>query len=310
MSIKSEITRLQNAKTAIATAIKNKGVSVPTGTKLDEMGSLINNISTGTSTSDATAIASDVLQGKTAYNATGKITGTIASYSGEHTDGAEEGTAGIFPSGTLNVTQVGTYDVTNYASATFSVSTEAKTVTPSASTQNVTPTSGKYLSKVTVNPIPSNYIIPSGTKTITSNGTHDVSTYASVSVNVASSGGEDPDTPSGGTQTCTIILEGPSAYSFEMYCVKTLSAGEEIVDMKWYASDSFIEIPNVVCGSLITVVVSGVVSIPGMRVSFYEPVPYDGSPGSVAGNFQNTFVLQAPTMNFGVPSLFELYDND
>ena len=220
MSIKSEITRLQNAKTAIATAIKNKGVSVPTGTKLDEMSSLINNISTGTSTSDATAIASDVLQGKTAYNATGKITGTIASYSGEHTDGAEEGTAGIFPSGTLNVTQVGTYDVTNYASATFSVTTqtksvtagtssttvtpdsgkylssvtvnptptETKTVTPTASSQSITPTSGKYLSKVTVNAIPSSYIIPSGTKTITENGTHDVKSYASVSVNVASSG--------------------------------------------------------------------------------------------------------------------------
>ena len=192
------------------------------------------------------------------------------------------------------------------------ITTEEKTFTPTSSVQTNTPTSGKNLSKVTVNPIPSNYIITRGTKTITSNGTHDVSTYASVSVNVASSGsgGEDPDTPSGGTQTCTIILKGPSAYSFEMYCVKTLSAGEEIVDMKWYVSDSFIEIPNVVCGSLITVVVSGVVSIPGMRVSFYEPVPYDGSPGSVVGKFQNTFVLQAPTMNFDVPSLFELYDND
>lgn len=42
------------------------------------------------------------------------------------------------------------------------------------------------LSQVTVNPIPSQYIVPSGTKTITENGTGiDVASYASVDVNVA-----------------------------------------------------------------------------------------------------------------------------
>ena len=46
------------------------------------------------------------------------------------------------------------------------------------------------LSKVTVNPIPSQYIIPSGTKTITENGTGiDVASYASVNVNVSEGGG-------------------------------------------------------------------------------------------------------------------------
>lgn len=45
--------------------------------------------------------------------------------------------------------------------------------------------SGKYISSVTVNPIPGEYVVPSGTKTITSNGTHDVTNYASVSVNVS-----------------------------------------------------------------------------------------------------------------------------
>lgn len=41
---------------------------------------------------------------------------------------------------------------------------------------------------------PSNYILPSGTKSISSNGTHDVTNYASISVNV-------PTSSSGGTLT-------------------------------------------------------------------------------------------------------------
>lgn len=40
---------------------------------------------------------------------------------------------------------------------TVSIVTEEKTATPTESSQEITPTSGKVLSKVTVNPIPSNY---------------------------------------------------------------------------------------------------------------------------------------------------------
>ena len=47
MSVQSEITRLANAKTAIATAIEGKGVTVPDGTLLDGMASLIESIEAG-----------------------------------------------------------------------------------------------------------------------------------------------------------------------------------------------------------------------------------------------------------------------
>lgn len=45
MSIASEISRLQTAKVSIKTAIENKGVTVPSATKLDGYASLIDSIS-------------------------------------------------------------------------------------------------------------------------------------------------------------------------------------------------------------------------------------------------------------------------
>ena len=44
MSVQSEITRIESAKTAIATAIAGKGVTVPDGTKLDGMAALVESI--------------------------------------------------------------------------------------------------------------------------------------------------------------------------------------------------------------------------------------------------------------------------
>lgn len=49
--------------------------------------------------------------------------------------------------------------------------------------------------------VPSGYVKPSGTKSITSNGTYNVTNYASVSVNVASSGSSN--TMCSGTITTT-----------------------------------------------------------------------------------------------------------
>ena len=47
MSVQSEITRIESAKTAIASAIEGKGVTVPDGTLLDGMAALIEGIEAG-----------------------------------------------------------------------------------------------------------------------------------------------------------------------------------------------------------------------------------------------------------------------
>ena len=66
-----------------------------------------------------------------------------------------------------------------------SLNFQTKTATPSTLTQEIVADSGYTgLSKVTINPISSEYLIPSGTITITGNGQADVTQYASVIVNV------------------------------------------------------------------------------------------------------------------------------
>lgn len=75
--IKTSVQRIQQAKKSIADAIEAKGVDVPEGTKIDGMPPLIEQIETGTDTSDATATADNIEYGKTAYTAKGKEAGTL-----------------------------------------------------------------------------------------------------------------------------------------------------------------------------------------------------------------------------------------
>ena len=89
------------------------------------------------------------------------------------------------------------------------INNQNKTVTPTTSQQTVTYDSGYTgLGTVTVNRIPTNYIIPSGNKEIIDNGTGiDVAAYATVSVAVPTGGGTTPTiqslsiTPSTSEQT-------------------------------------------------------------------------------------------------------------
>lgn len=97
--------------------------------------------------SSTTAAAGDVLTGKVYVLADGTVTtGTMPN----------NGTV----SKTLDATTI-TYTIPkgyHSGTGTVTITLETKTVTPTKSAQDITPTSGKVLSKVTVNPIPDNYI--------------------------------------------------------------------------------------------------------------------------------------------------------
>ena len=104
-----------------------------------------------------------------------------------------------YNNGSLTITSQGTnaggyFHQPGYYQLTYAISgdqsLQTKTVTPTTSIQNVTADTGyTALKKVVVNAIPSEYVIPTGNKAITSNGTNiDVAQYATVSVNVSGGG--------------------------------------------------------------------------------------------------------------------------
>lgn len=110
-------------------------------------------------TTNADAVAADVLSGKVFVNGTGEVTGTMAN------NGAVSKTLDATSNNQTYTVPAGYHN----GSGTVGIVLETKTATPSTSTQNITPTSGKVLSKVTVNAIPAKYGDTTGDTAVAAN---------------------------------------------------------------------------------------------------------------------------------------------
>ncbi len=124
-------------------------------------------------TSGLTANADHVLMGETFIGANGELEeGTMPQ--------AEDVTIVLAPSKTRYQIPEGYHS----GNGSVTVDYDQLLVTPSKDRQSFGNVNGSFIGAVTVEPIPDEYIIPSGTKKIEDNGTHDVTGYASVNVDV------------------------------------------------------------------------------------------------------------------------------
>ena len=232
MSIKTEITRLQNAKASIKTAIEGKGVTVPDGTKLDGMAALVDSISSGGSSPSETWV----------LNLSGFITSTFTGISfvsnGETFSSITKGGKG--PMKFLK------YDNTNVCGATpYSGDDDVPGIAwESAIWVNIayrkltfsTPPSGDLLTWLEANAVKQandTAVQTDKAITITSNGTTEITPDApydalkkvDVTVNVASGGG-------GGVGTCklTINVTTPPSDDPE-WCLDILPADSSVADV-------------------------------------------------------------------------------
>lgn len=120
--------------------------------------------------------------------------------------------------------------------------TKSKTYTPTTSqqTETVSPDSGyNGLSQVnvTVNPIPSQYIVPSGSDTKTANGTYDVTNLAEIIVDVAGATNFVTGTISTGSTTGVKYTITPyTGDGYPIMAVIVVEGGAYVSGTDWYNS--------------------------------------------------------------------------
>lgn len=117
------------------------------------------------------------------------------------------------PTDEETITENGDYNVARIGTAHVDVqpTLDTATVTPTEQTQTVTPQQGfDGLSEVVVNPIPSEYVVPSGSVEITQNGETPVAGKATAIVNV-------PGIVPSGTKQISITQNGTTTHEVTQY---------------------------------------------------------------------------------------------
>ena len=193
MSISSEINRISQNVSDSLTAVASKGATVPSGANSDDLPNLIASLpSTHSVTYNLTGGASASVTPAKAIAGQG-FSLKLTAPTGYALSGVT-----VTMGGTDITSQVFTPDEAGGGGGCGGANLQTKSVsyTPTTSAQSAQVTAdsgydGLEQVNVSVGAIPSQYIVPSGTKSITENGTGiDVTQYASVDVAVPTSGGK------------------------------------------------------------------------------------------------------------------------
>lgn len=250
MSIQSEITRITNKRDASFTAVANKGVTVPSGSTIDDLPDLIGAISTSSPTYSITKTLTNVASSNddTVVLQGGSFFADLTPSSGMSitsitvTMGGVDVTSQVFTPGvdTKSITLNGNYQasvdgLSGYSQVsvnvpnTYSIYDEGLVVNNGAlsSQSSATYTSNNtydttLVKSVTVN-VPNSYtssdegkvvsngaLVSQTSATYTSNNTYDTTLINSVTVNVSGGGG-------GITPTGTYTITAPGTYDITNY---------------------------------------------------------------------------------------------
>lgn len=336
--VSNQLDRIEGGRDAIVSAVKDKGISIPTDAKIDEIAPYVSSIKTAVlqsksvipftteqtvtpddgfdglssvtvgaipslyvNTSSANATANDILSGKTAYVKGKKVTGNIQNYGGEDVDGvvsySDNGYIHIetpmegkyvsdgvwtkiplanFGNATASDVRKGkTFTsadgvmvnggIETYSEKTYTVSLEhpivliddgchdssiaqiiresEKTVTPSKEGTTVSPRSGSVLSTVKV--LGDNNLVAGNIK-------KDVSIFG---VTGTFEGGAN-------IATCTVNIKWSITTRYALITATTFANGA-ISRFTSQTGSGTVTIPNVVCGSVVTVYTGTMTSVYG-----------------------------------------------
>lgn len=97
----------------------------------------------------------------------------------------------VKPNDNIKVIADEEYDGLREVNVVGTIDLENVEVTPTKEVQTINRSEDKYIESVTINPIPDNYIEPTGELDIIENGQYDVTDKASVNVNIETGGGGD-----------------------------------------------------------------------------------------------------------------------
>lgn len=152
------------------------------------------------------------------------------------------------PDGTLVATQEGVYDVAQYASADFSVQKQQASIIPTQEMQTITPSEKAFFDKVVVEAIPSEYIVPDGVLDINSNGEYDVTSYAQAVVNTPDMSGtpiEVAELPTPTAEDVGKVYKAGENYYVGEESFIPYKNGDVIISDKFYF-DTSIDVPEAV----------------------------------------------------------------
>lgn len=218
--------------------------------------------------------SSQIVKPDTGYDGLSQVTVNAMAVATQATPSISVSSSGLI---TASATQTAGYVSAGTKTGTKQLTTQdAKTVTPTESSQTAVSSDVYTTGAITVGPIPSSYVKPSGTLSIKSNGVYNVANYSSASVNV----GEGDDGDGGSSSNLPIVGDtGFMNSSAEGKIIYTMDSSDGIIfvntDLMYFNMTKKYRYPldaTILVDTPIIVLTTGTVTMPTSTVYALETI--------------------------------------